>query len=94
MQATVTWTANPAGDNVTAYRLYYGDASGVYNGANSPLSMGLSLIYNFNQSTSGKVYFAMTAVNAVGESAFSAEASKTPGAGAMVNHLRNLGVYQ
>lgn len=65
------WDANPAGEAVTSYKLYYGSASGVYDGAGSPINVGN--VTSFALAHPGvQRYYAITAVNASGESAFSA----------------------
>jgi hypothetical protein len=73
----LAWDANPAGDNVTDYRVHYGNASGVYNGVRTPISVGTDTTYLWLPSDmSGTVFFAVTATNAEGTSAFSNEVSK------------------
>jgi hypothetical protein len=67
------WDANPAGENVTNYRMYYGNASGVYNGSHSPINVGNVTTAQFVPDMGVKTYIALTAQNAQGESAFSTE---------------------
>lgn len=74
---SLAWDANPVGENITDYKLYYGNASGVYNGALSPISMGTETTYLFVPGQTGTIYMAITAVNAQDESTFSNEVSKT-----------------
>jgi hypothetical protein len=73
---TLSWDANPAGDAVTGYKLYFGSAPGVYNGAGSPISVGNVTSYFFVPGVTGQLYMALTAVNPTGESAFSNELSR------------------
>jgi len=82
MEASLTWNANAAGDNVTNYNLYWGYASGLYDGANSPIDVGNVTAYSFDEITPVglTVYFSLSAENSAGESAFSAEVSKAAAA--------------
>ena len=75
MIINLAWDANPSGENVTAYKVYYGNATGTYNGTASPIDVGnvTTSAFDTNQAANGKIYFALTAENATGESAFSAE---------------------
>lgn len=65
----LAWDANPAGENVTAYKLYYGSITGVYT---SNFSMGNVTTYVLPNPGVTR-YYAITAVNADGESTFSNE---------------------
>ena len=78
MEASITWNANPAGDNVTNYNLYWGYASGTYDGANSPIDVGNVTSYAFDETTPAEatVFFATSAENAIGESSRSLEKFK------------------
>jgi hypothetical protein len=74
----LTWNANPAGDNITNYNVYFGNASGTYNGAGSPVDVGNVTAYSLpHAGLSNPVFIAITAENAAGESAFSGEISHT-----------------
>jgi len=78
VEANITWNANPAGDNVTNYKLYWGYASGTYDGANSPIDVGVSIPYAFDETTPSEavVFFSISAENSVGESSLSTEEFK------------------
>lgn len=72
------WGASPS-STVSAYRVYYGTASGSYQQQRGAgISAGSSTAYTLPGLTAGtRYYFAVTAVdNAGSESAFSNEASK------------------
>jgi hypothetical protein len=75
----LAWNANPAGDNVTSYKVYYGAApGGPYTSSGSPVNVGNVTTYTL--SLAGKpspLYLRLTAVNATGESAFSAQEPHT-----------------
>lgn len=63
------WDANPGGDNVTGYNLYRGATSGSYS-----LYAALGVVTSTTiPLETGVWYFALTAVNAFGESGFSNE---------------------
>lgn len=71
---TLAWDANPGGDNVTRYWVYWGDASGPpYNGWNSPIDVGTNTIYRMQLPLRTWSYFALTAENAQGVSDYSSE---------------------
>jgi len=73
----LTWDPNPPAENVTAYFVYYGNASGIYNGGRSPINVGLATSYLYLPiDMSGTVFFAVVAQNAQGLSAFSNEVSE------------------
>lgn len=73
---SLAWDANPSGDNVTNYNLYYGSASGVYNGVGSPVNVGNVISYELTiNSAQVPGFLALKAENASGESAFSNEIS-------------------
>lgn len=63
------WDANDAGDNVTSYKLYHGTSSGTYT---TSISIGNVTSYSLTP-PGGTRYYAITATNASGESAFSNE---------------------
>ena len=63
------WDANPGGDSVTNYRIYYGSASGIYV---NWVDVGNVTSYSM-ANPGGTNYYAITAQNANGESAFSNE---------------------
>jgi hypothetical protein len=66
------WDANAGGDNVTNYNLYYGNAPGTYNGTGSPVNVGNVTAFSIARPPS-LTYYAVTAVNANGESGKSNE---------------------
>lgn len=66
------WDANDAGDSVTSYKLYYGTSSGTYT---SNVDMGNVTSYELTHPGVLR-YYAITAVNATGESSFSNELSR------------------
>lgn len=69
----LTWATAVSITPVTSYRVYVGTASGVYA---PPVDVGLARRYEY-PAAPGTYYFVVTALNASGESAFSAEVSKT-----------------
>ena len=79
-QVSLSWTApgNNGGSAITGYNVYRGTASGAEGSA--PIATGIaSTTYTDTRLTNGQAYFyKVTAVNSVGESAQSNEASATP----------------
>ena len=70
---SLVWEPNAAGDNVTNYKVYYGNAPGAYG---TPIAVGTAPAYQFHiGSLPSPVYLALTAENAQGESDFSDEIS-------------------
>jgi hypothetical protein len=68
------WDANPetGGEAVTGYKLYWGTASGVYTS-----NIALGDVTSYSMPHPGQTrYYALTAVNAYGESAFSDELTR------------------
>jgi hypothetical protein len=63
------WDANDAGDNVTDYKVYWGASTGTYTASQS---VGTATSYTINHPGVTR-YYAVTATNATGESAFSNE---------------------
>ena len=64
------------GSPVTAYKIYYGTASGIYN---TNITVNNTTNYLVTNLTNGiRYYFAVSALNAAGEGAKSAEANATP----------------
>lgn len=74
-QATASWTAV---DGATGYNIYFRNASGVTTANATKVTGATSGAFITNLSNGATYYFAITAVNAVGESALSAEVSGTP----------------
>lgn len=75
---SLAWDASPEGESVTNYNIYFGDAPGTYNGAESPIAAGNVTSYNFTLAGMGRpLYLALTAENAAGESVFSDELTAT-----------------
>lgn len=72
------WDANPAGDNVIAYNIYWGSATGTYNSPESPATVAADItdVRLPVFATGQTVYMAITAENAQGESDFSSEVSR------------------
>ena len=68
------WNANSAGDNVLGYKIYEGTASGVYS---QVTDVGNVTSATIPVTVNGARFFALTAYNAVGESFFSPELSRT-----------------
>lgn len=68
-QLGFAWDANYTGDSVTSYKLYYGTSSGTYS---TTVTMGNVTAYSLSD-PGGTRYYAITATNASGESAFSNE---------------------
>jgi hypothetical protein len=67
----LAWDANPAGDNVTGYTVYWGAAPAVYTS-----NVAVGNVTTYSMSIAGKpspLYAAITASNAQGQSAFSNE---------------------
>lgn len=69
----LAWNANPAGENVTGYKLYFGSAPDNYNGVGSPIQVGNVTSYSLSVTQQVTTYLRLSAVNASGESALSAE---------------------
>jgi hypothetical protein len=67
---TFAWNANAAGDNVTSYKFYSGKSSGSYG---APVNVGNVTTYTVANPGGQNNYYALTAVNANGESGFSTE---------------------
>jgi hypothetical protein len=63
------WDANAAGDNVTDYKVYWGASTGSYTASQS---VGTATTYSINHPGVTR-YYAVTATNVTGESAFSNE---------------------
>jgi hypothetical protein len=63
------WDANPGGDNVTNYKLYWGSVTGTYI---NWVDMGNVTSYSM-VNPGGTNYYAITAENANGESVFADE---------------------
>jgi hypothetical protein len=79
----LTWSANAAADNVTAYTLYRAAGTGASFGSATAIWTGLALAFADTTvaASTGYTYF-LTATNAVGTSANTAGASATTAAGA------------
>ena len=79
----LVWNANAGGDAVTGYKLYWGTTPSNFNGASSPISVGNFTSYTFSDSAGlavscRRIFFAVTAVNATGESAKSSVVPANP----------------
>ncbi|QNF33138.1 gliding motility-associated C-terminal domain-containing protein [Adhaeribacter swui] len=77
-KADLSWTANNAADNVTGYNVYRGTAA---NAVNTKLNTSLVTSTTFTDETvvnNTTYYYAVTAVNADGESTKSTTVSATP----------------
>lgn len=77
-EVKIAWDANNPVENVTTYRVYYGQQSGTYTGTvdvpSVPVDVnGIMTIFHDLQLTGGRYYVAVTAVNADGESGYSNE---------------------
>ena len=74
----MSWNASPDA-NVTGYRVYYGTASGKYMQAyGAGIAVGNMTSFVVNSLQSGtRYYFAVTAINAGNESAYSNEGTKS-----------------
>jgi hypothetical protein len=74
--ADVTLTWDPNGEsNLAGYKLYYGNASGVYG---TPITLGIQTTYTITSLPPGTYFFALKALNTLGlESGFSNEVSTT-----------------
>jgi len=71
-QATLSWLPNTEPD-LAGYKVYFGQASRIYQ---APVDVGNSIGYTLTGLPEGVVYyFAVTAYNSGGESAFSSEVS-------------------
>jgi hypothetical protein len=73
--AMVSWTSSPG---ATSYNLYRGTATGVCTGTPTPYATavsGTTFIDSVLPTTGVTIFYAVSAVNATGESACSAEAS-------------------
>jgi hypothetical protein len=75
---TLAWKANQEPD-LAGYKLYIGTASGIYNFAGSPFSIGIATRYiTSNLPKSQTYFFALSALDTTGnESVLSAEISKS-----------------
>jgi len=76
---TASWNANPAGDNITGYKLSYGTSSGNYS---TVIDVGNVLSYAVNLGP-GTYFFAVQAYNVGGTSPYSTEVQITIDAGAV-----------
>jgi len=76
---TLAWDPNTEPD-LAGYKVYYGTASGVYNGPGSPINIENVTTYTLTNLTPGKKYFiAVTAYNTSNaESGYSNEIAKEP----------------
>jgi len=77
---TLTWQppADNGGSPITGYKIYYGTSAGNYT---TSITVGNITSYTITNLTNGqKYYFAVSAINAVGEGPKSNEASATPAA--------------
>jgi subtilase family serine protease len=83
-QVALSWNASAG---ATSYRVYRGTSAGGESG--TPIATGIAgTTYTNTGLTNGTTYyFKVTAVNSVGESAKSAEASATPSSGGTVRQL-------
>lgn len=79
---SLAWDANPASDQVLAYKLHAGSVSGAYHLTNN---VGTNLVGTFTNLASGPWYFAVTATNAWAESGFSSEVSTVIPPGSPLN---------
>ncbi|MEM4308888.1 MAG: NosD domain-containing protein [Thermoplasmata archaeon] len=89
-QVTLTWQqpSNDGGSPITAYKVYWGTTSGSYTNSQN---VGNVLTYTVTGLTNGQTYyFAVSAINSVGEGPKSTEVSATPSGGAQ--QLYNLTV--
>ena len=80
-QASLTWTApsSNGGSSITGYNIYVGTATGAESGTPVNASPVIGTSYTVTGLVNGTPYFfVVKAVNAVGESAASNEASTTP----------------
>jgi hypothetical protein len=62
----ITWTANPE-PNIVGYRVYCGAASGVYDAAGSPKTVGRVTYSAFNVPALGPWFLAIAAVDDTGK---------------------------
>src|SRR5207249_7134965 len=86
-QITLSWTApaNNGGSAITGYKIYRGTTSGGEGTTPIATISGSTLTYTDTGLTNGQTYFyKVTAVNSVGESVPSNEASATPAASSTV----------
>jgi len=83
-RVTLSWQApeSDGGSPITGYKVYWGTSSGSYTNVQNT---GNVLTYTVTGLTNGqRYYFAVTAINSVGESAKSNEVSATPQSGVTV----------
>lgn len=73
------WDANDAGENVTNYSLYVGDASDTYNEPDSPINVGNVTSYSLSMiGRPETIYARLSATNAQGEGPQSDEVTNAP----------------